>query len=527
MPKRKNNSNPPNTKKKKDDNYDKHNKYDKYDESYKYDKYGNYNNNNDNNNYNKYGFNKYGFNKYGFDKCGVDKYGFNKYGFDKYGYDRFGYDVHGVKKVPQNKKPPNNKPSNNKQPNKKPSNNKQPNKKPPNKKPPNKKPPNKKPPNNKPPNIQGFTSESSKLLHILFDIPPYVPPRQQAPQKKESEVIKVRVVDDNDYFKTDDKLYPIEMKINTLDDLIKLAKKYDATSKKKYVINMKVLNRCLDTLIELNNMIGMESIKNNIINLFFFYLQNFYGDEKKQMLHTIIEGTPGSGKTEVAKIMAKLYYNLGIVKTNKFIIARRSDLIGKYLGHTAANTQKIFNDAENGVIFIDEAYSLGNKMGTDSFSKECIDTINQNLTEKKGKVIVIIAGYKKQLMESFFSYNPGLLRRFPFRYTINSYSADDLMKIYLKMMKDDKWTLYDKSITIKFFEKNKPFFKYNGGDMEILWGFTKITHARRVFGLDINKRKKINQTDLDQAFKLFASNDEVKNRNNRTEIDRSLRSMYL
>ena len=315
------------------------------------------------------------------------------------------------------------------------------------------------------------------------------------------------------------------MKINNLDDLIKLSKMYDPLEKKKYVINMKVLNRCLNNLIKLNSMIGMKAIKQNVVNLFFFYLQDFYGEEKKQMLHTIIEGTPGSGKTEVAQILAKLYYDLGIVKTNKFIIAKRSDLIGKYLGHTAANTQKIFDKAEDGVIFIDEAYSLGNKKGSDSFSKECIDTINQNLTEKKGKVIVIIAGYKKELMESFFSYNPGLLRRFPFRFTINPYSAEDLMKIYLKKLNDDKWSISENSIKIDFFIKNKNFFKYNGGDMETLWGFTKIVHARRVFGLNINKRKKINKQDLNEAFKLFTNNDEVKNRNN--EIRKNIFSMYL
>ena len=147
----------------------------------------------------------------------------------------------------------------------------------------------------------------------------------------------------------------------------------------------------------------MKDIKQNIINLFFFYLQNLYKDgSNNQMLHTIIEGKPGSGKTEVAKILAKIYFNLGIIKTSKFVIARRSDLIGKYLGHTAANTQEIFDKAENGVIFIDEAYSLGNKQGTDSFSKECIDTINQNLTEKKGKVIVIITITKIKRKSNYY-----------------------------------------------------------------------------------------------------------------------------
>ena len=273
-------------------------------------------------------------------------------------------------------------------------------------------------------------------------------------------------------------------------------------------------------------MIGMSDIKNRIIDLFFFYLQNFMKNESKNnMLHTIIEGSPGSGKTEVSKILAKLYHKLGIVKTDKFIIAKRSDLIGKYLGHTAIKTQEVFDRAKNGVLFIDEAYSLGNSEGKDSFSKECIDTINQNLTEKKGEIIVIIAGYKKQLKESFFSYNPGLLRRFPFRFTIGDYTPEDLMEIYKKMIKDNEWELSNKNkIKLDFFIKNKEFFPYNGGDMETLWHFTKIVHSRRVFGLDIEFRKKITNEDLNNAFKLFITNDEVKNRKNNRNISKEILS---
>ena len=116
--------------------------------------------------------------------------------------------------------------------------------------------------------------------------PPPPPPPPELPQQNTG--IKVRISNDNDYFKTKGKLYEIDMEVKSIDDLIKLAKTYDPESEKKYVINLKVLNRCLGTLIELNNMIGMKSIKDNIINLFFFYLQDFYND-KVQMLHTIIE----------------------------------------------------------------------------------------------------------------------------------------------------------------------------------------------------------------------------------------------
>lgn len=113
---------------------------------------------------------------------------------------------------------------------------------------------------------------------------------------------------------------------------------------------------------------------------------------------------------------------------------KRSDLIGKYLGHTAKLTQEVFDNSKGGILFIDEAYSLGNPEQRDSFSKECIDTINQNLTENKDTV-VFIAGYKEQLNESFFSYNPGLNRRFKMRLTVDKYNAEDLRQIFIKKLK--------------------------------------------------------------------------------------------
>ena len=261
-------------------------------------------------------------------------------------------------------------------------------------------------------------------------------------------------------------------------------------------------------------MIGMKNIKEMIIDLIFFRLQNI-DDSNEELWHLVIQGTPGSGKTEVAKIIGKLYYSLGIVTKDKFNFVRRSDLIGKYLGHTAKLTQEVFDNAKGGILFIDEAYSLGNPEGRDSFSKECIDTINQNLTENKDTV-VFIAGYKDQLNESFFSYNPGLNRRFKMRMTVDKYNASDLREIFIKKIDENKWSVLDndyiKEIPLSFFEKNLKMFKYNGGDMENLWHFTKIVHSRRIFGKSQSLLKKITFKDIENAFNLYSDNDEFKNR---------------
>ena len=333
-------------------------------------------------------------------------------------------------------------------------------------------------------------------------------------KKKEEEVEED---DFQKYFEEaeDGILHPIDKEIKTLQDLIDLGETYDPLDKKRYVIHMRALNKCLQPLKDLQAMIGMKLVKDMILDLIFFRLQNIKDNDKDELWHTVIQGSPGTGKTEISKMLGKVFYGLGICKKDKFTAVKRSDMIGKYLGHTAKMTQDVFDNAKGGVLFIDEAYSLGNPEGRDSFSKECIDTINQNLTENKD-TIVFIAGYKEQLDESFFAYNPGLNRRFKFRINVDKYDASDLRLIYLKKIRDDGWEIWEKDeekqIPLDFFTKNRDMFKYNGGDMENLWHLTKIAHARRIFGKSNDYKKKINKEDIQKAFDIYLNNDEVKNR---------------
>ena len=159
----------------------------------------------------------------------------------------------------------------------------------------------------------------------------------------------------------------------------------------------------------------------------------------------------------------------------------RKDLISGYLGRTAKKTSKIFKKAKNGVLFIDEAYSLGNTGNEDSYSKECIDIINKNLSENKD-IVVIIAGYKKEIDECFFRINPGLQRRFPFNYEINGYSGEELFNILEYKIKNDKWILdqkdYDK--IKKYIISNHKKYKNYAGDMETLMIKAKIKNARNI-----------------------------------------------
>jgi SpoVK/Ycf46/Vps4 family AAA+-type ATPase len=252
-------------------------------------------------------------------------------------------------------------------------------------------------------------------------------------------------------------------------------------------------------------MIGLDDIKNKLIDQL-LYLTRGYNSIKcnttpssapntcidcllnisccansKEMLHTVITGPPGVGKTEFARILAKIYTCCGFIKNDKIIEITRKDLISGYLGRTAKKTSKLFKKAKSSVIFLDEAYSLGNTGNEDSYSKECIDIINKQLSENKD-IIFIIAGYEKDINECFFRINSGLERRFPFKYNINGYNGEELFKIFEYKIKKDNWNIEKND-----YEKIKKYIisnykKYNNfaGDMEILLMKAKIKHSRNL-----------------------------------------------
>lgn len=237
--------------------------------------------------------------------------------------------------------------------------------------------------------------------------------------------------------------------------------------------------------------------------------------EAGDYMHTVLYGPPGTGKTEVAKILGNIFCNLGVLKSNTFKKVTRSDLVAGYLGQTAIKTREVIDAAIGGVLFIDEAYALGNTEKRDSFSKECIDTLCEALSDHKHELMVIIAGYEKELADCFFSYNEGLSSRFTWRYKIENYDAVELRKIFEKIMKDHYWTFDSKAtdaVKDDWFKSRVQYFKYFGRDIEVFFTKTKIAHSRRVFYLPESDRRKLTLTDLDAGFELFTAADDVKSR---------------
>jgi len=324
----------------------------------------------------------------------------------------------------------------------------------------------------------------------------------------------------------------INIEIENLDDLIKLINDFPEDETIEYNIDMDSLYKIKTPLIELNNMVGMKQMKENIVDQILYYIQGLHKINdvaSYDFMHTVIYGPPGTGKTEVAKIIGSIFSKLGILKKGTFKKVVRSDLVAGYLGQTAIKTKEVIEECLGGCLFIDEAYALGNSEKRDSFSKECIDTLCEALSDHKDELMVIIAGYEIELNECFFAYNQGLNSRFTWRFKTEDYKAEELYKIFLKKVSDCKWSIdeSDKNINIDWFNKNIEYFKYFGRDIETLLSKIKIAHSRRVFCKSVDEKTKITYKDLEKGLQIYLKNEEVKNRKGTSFRDNYLKTtMY-
>ena len=315
----------------------------------------------------------------------------------------------------------------------------------------------------------------------------------------------------------------IEHEVNTINDLLILIETYKLEPNIEYNINMKALHNIKEPLTELNNMIGIKELKNNIVDQIIYFIQEFNKNMPGDFMHTVIYGPPGTGKTEIAKIIGKIYSKIGILKKGTFKKATRNDLIAGYLGQTAMKTSEVIKECLGGVLFIDEAYALGNYEKSDSFSKECIDTLCEALSDNKDNLMVIIAGYEEELEECFFKYNQGLDSRFTWRFKTDQYNGEDLYHIFVKKVKDIGWSIHE-DINIKWFKENVDYFKFFGRDIEILLAKTKIAHSKRVFCKSDHEKKKITIGDLEKGLETYLKNNNAKNKKENEYFKKSLQN---
>lgn len=345
-------------------------------------------------------------------------------------------------------------------------------------------------------NSRKFTSEHSSLLsERLFQSPSKEPTSKQTVETKP--IVK----------KT--KMKTIEVEIETIDDLLKIIEENEYSEDTEYNIDLEALKKVQEELKQLNAMVGLDDFKGQILNQLLYFIQNLHVGIESDYMHSVLYGPPGTGKTEIATILGKIYSKIGILKNNVFKKVNRSDLVAGYLGQTAIKTSKVIDECLGGCLFIDEAYSLANNYEGDSFTRECIDTLCESLSKHKGELMVIIAGYKDELKNSFFRSNRGLESRFIWRFYLEKYDFNELYQIFLKKVQENNWKL-DKNEEnhIKWFKKHYKSFKHYGRDIEQLFSYIKICHGRRIYGKNVEK-KLISMIDMDKGFEQFTKHSSI------------------
>lgn len=200
-------------------------------------------------------------------------------------------------------------------------------------------------------------------------------------------------------------------------------------------------------LADLNELIGLEKIKqqiNNLVSLLKFN-KNANVDITKFNLHMIFTGSPGTGKTTVARLLSDILYNLGYIKKNKLVEVSAKDLIAEFVGQTSGKTYNVMKSAFGGVLFIDEAYSIIQENSTNSFAGDCISTILKVMEDQKDNIIVIFAGYENE-MKNFIKYNPGLESRIGYNIKFDDYSIEELVKIYEQLLEKNNFIITDEAL---------------------------------------------------------------------------------
>lgn len=204
-----------------------------------------------------------------------------------------------------------------------------------------------------------------------------------------------------------------------------------------------------DAISELNELIGMNELKQQVLDIKDFIrhqlkLAQMKRAKKGMSYHMVFRGNPGTGKTTVARVLAKIFKSLGILKKGHMVEVGRDDLVAGHVGQTAEKTKKVIKKAVGGVLFIDEAYSLC-VGGENDFGSEAINTMIKYMEDYRENLVIILAGYEKE-MDDLLDMNPGFDSRIKFKFDFPDYSEDELFEIFMMYCNNEAYSLTDSGI---------------------------------------------------------------------------------
>lgn len=274
-----------------------------------------------------------------------------------------------------------------------------------------------------------------------------------------------------------------------------------------------------ELMLQLNQLVGLSTVKSQVRDLIAYQKVQLLRKEKglhspKRTMHLAFTGNPGTGKTTVARIVGRIYRELGLLSKGHFMEVSRTDLIAGYQGQTAHKVKEVIEKAKGGVLFIDEAYSITENDHSDSYGRECLTTLTKALEDYREDLVVIVAGYTEP-MKQFFESNPGLKSRFNTFIEFDDYNANELLNIILHMSNQEDYVLTDKAqeTLLQLFSKaveqasEKDFA--NARFVRNIFETMIINQARRLFKVkspSLQDLKELSENDIPTGLHISEDN---------------------